>query len=229
MRYVISDIHAEYELFIRLMDKISFSDSDELYVCGDIIEKGPHSVKLARYIFSKPNIHAIMGNHEDGFIKYYHFLMEDDDISHDEVLAKLGEYLQGDGSELDFDTVDRIEALPLYIEADSFICVHAGLTLDEGGRVPRLSEIGAEQMLYNRRFKNTDVIPRDSKCVFFGHTTTEAICGKPRILVYKKSGAHYGDIRDLSKVHLDTGTNVSGVLGCFCIDTCKAHYVKRYP
>ena len=47
MRYVISDIHGEYFLFLELINKIGFDDSDELYVCGDVIEKGDDSVKLA--------------------------------------------------------------------------------------------------------------------------------------------------------------------------------------
>ena len=32
MRYAISDIHGEYDLFMRLMDKIKFSAGDTLYV-----------------------------------------------------------------------------------------------------------------------------------------------------------------------------------------------------
>ena len=31
MRYVISDIHGEYSLFIELMKKIGFSENDELF------------------------------------------------------------------------------------------------------------------------------------------------------------------------------------------------------
>ena len=71
-----SDIHGEYELFLKLLDKIGFSENDELYICGDIIEKGRDSVKLARYIFSMPNAKVIMGNHEDAFIKHYNLGQE---------------------------------------------------------------------------------------------------------------------------------------------------------
>ena len=74
MRYVISDIHGEYDLFVKLLDRIGFSSRDELYVCGDIIEKGRDSIKLARLIFSMPNAYVIMGNHEHAFIQYYRFL-----------------------------------------------------------------------------------------------------------------------------------------------------------
>ncbi len=37
MTYLISDIHAEYDLFMRLLDRIKFSDSDVLISCGDPI------------------------------------------------------------------------------------------------------------------------------------------------------------------------------------------------
>ena len=46
MRYVISDIHGEYGLLMRLLDKIKFSQSDELYVCGDMVDKGEESKRV---------------------------------------------------------------------------------------------------------------------------------------------------------------------------------------
>ena len=64
MTYVMSDIHGEYELFMRLLDKINYSDSDELIVCGDIIDKADNPVKLAKTVFAMPNAYCIMGNHD---------------------------------------------------------------------------------------------------------------------------------------------------------------------
>lgn len=40
MTYFVSDIHGEYDLFLKLLDKLRFSDSDTMYVLGDIIDKG---------------------------------------------------------------------------------------------------------------------------------------------------------------------------------------------
>ncbi len=229
MRYVISDVHGEYELFVRLMEKIGFSEGDELYICGDIIEKGKDSVKLARLIFSMPNVHVISGNHEDSFIQFYNFMMREHDEDYDSVLLELKEYINqsGDGHLLDWDVVDEIEELPFYIETEDFICIHAGLSLTDSGELPLLDSVSSEELIANRRFKNPDVVPRNSKCVFFGHTATSAVCGEDKIIAYKKQGAAFGDIRDYAKVHLDTCTMISGVLGCFCVDTCKAYYVKR--
>ena len=55
MRYIISDIHGEYSLFIELMQKIGFSENDEFYICGDIIEKGDDSIKLLKLIIQLLN------------------------------------------------------------------------------------------------------------------------------------------------------------------------------
>lgn len=230
MRYVMSDLHGEYDLFLRLMKEIHFSEVDELYICGDVIEKGRDSVKLLKLLLSLPNVHMIMGNHEDSFIQHYNYLMRARNDGFDDVLADLRSVISGgggDGHLLDWDTVDAIEELPYYIETDDFICIHAGVTLDEFDRVPPMNTVSSLELTSNRRFKSADVIPKDSKCVFFGHSATSTVCGEDRIIVYVRQGTEGKSIKDIAKVHLDTCTFISGILGCFCVDTCETTYVKR--
>ena len=43
--YVISDIHGQYDIFIELLDKIQFQNTDTLYILGDILDRGPHPIK----------------------------------------------------------------------------------------------------------------------------------------------------------------------------------------
>ena len=43
--YVTSDIHGEYDLFVRLLDIIKLQDQDTLYVLGDVVDRGPHPHK----------------------------------------------------------------------------------------------------------------------------------------------------------------------------------------
>ena len=38
--YVISDIHGEYELFMKMLEKIKFQNTDTLYILGDILDRG---------------------------------------------------------------------------------------------------------------------------------------------------------------------------------------------
>lgn len=62
--YVISDIHGQYDMFMDLLDKIKFGNSDSLYVIGDILDRGPHPVKTLRKLMKMPNAICLMGNHE---------------------------------------------------------------------------------------------------------------------------------------------------------------------
>ena len=226
MRYVISDIHGHYDLFFALMKKIRYSSLDELYICGDVIEKGPDSVKLLELISRMPGARCIRGNHEEAFLSYYSSLMQES-ADYSAVLEKLKAYFPEDGRLLTWDLVDYLEALPYYVETEDFICVHAGVTLDEDGRIPPLKKIPYEEMLYSRRFKDKETLPRDSKCVFYGHTSSTAVFGDVRIALFTRDGTSPSSIRDIIKVHLDTGTFTSGVLGCFCVDTLKTYFVSK--
>ena len=64
MTYCVSDIHGEAARFTELLDKINFSDSDTLYVLGDVIDRGAHGVEILRRIKDTPNMQMLMGNHE---------------------------------------------------------------------------------------------------------------------------------------------------------------------
>ena len=230
MTYIISDIHGEYGLFLALMEKIGFSDGDLLYVGGDMIEKGDGSVKVLKWLRGRDNVRCILGNHEQAFLDYYHHLMRTSE-DYEWVLSELKKYLGGDGELLTWECVDWLEALPYYIETDDFILVHAGVGLDNEQRVLPLDKTPQEIFLYDRSFKRPDKIPKDSKCVFFGHTQTSAVSpsGKDEILLYTKGAVSQNSLTlgKLAKVHLDLGTYISGRLGAFCIESCIAYYVNR--
>ena len=226
MLYFASDIHAQYDLFLALLEKIRFSEKDEMIICGDIVDKGPDSVRLAQFIFAQPNIRCILGNHEYAFLKYYESLMRESSDNFDEVLKKLQGYFQNDGYLLDWATVDRLESLPLYIETDEYICVHAGLPLDENGYALPLKDAEAEWLVNDRIFKEPNVLPKTEKCIFFGHTPASFVSGKEEILCYPRV-ENPKSIRDYYKVHLDMGTMSSGIVGCICMETKETFYVKR--
>lgn len=228
MRYCVSDIHGEYGLFKKLLEKLSFSDGDEMYICGDIIDKGEDSLKLASYISSFPNMHCILGNHELAFLDYYRSILRTSPDDFDEVLYSLRRYFRKDVYLLDWKLMDWLEALPAYIEEKDFICVHAGVPLDEQGGLHPLSTASVAQLVHDRRFKEPDVLPKGNKCVFFGHTQTDAVCGDSKILLYPRNAeANPKTVGDYHKIHLDTGAWQSGVLGCFCLDTLECVYVNK--
>ena len=224
MDYCISDIHGYYDLFCRLLDKIRFGGGDRLYVLGDMIDKGPDSIRLAKLLFSMPNVHCIAGNHEYDFLKYYRALMRQTE-DYDRVFESLCEYFP-DGRLLDWDTVDRFDFLPFYVETDDFIGVHAGIPVYNGELLP-VSRATCEQLVYDRRFKDADVLPQNAKCVFYGHTPVRYLTGEDEILFYPRPGAPRVSraVADYCKVHLDTGVFFGGVLGCVAVGSCRCFYV----
>lgn len=61
----VSDIHANLPYFKGLLEKIGFSDSDELIIVGDFLEKGQHSLETLRFIMrlcENGNCHVLCGN-----------------------------------------------------------------------------------------------------------------------------------------------------------------------
>ena len=52
-----------------MLELIEFSDADTLYVLGDVIDRNPHGIEILQDIMRRPNIHMVVGNHEDMMLK----------------------------------------------------------------------------------------------------------------------------------------------------------------
>lgn len=64
MVYCMSDIHGEYERYIKMLEQINFAEEDSMYVIGDVIDRYPQGIDILMDIMSRSNIHMILGNHE---------------------------------------------------------------------------------------------------------------------------------------------------------------------
>lgn len=64
MTYVMSDIHGEIERFEKMLELIEFSEQDQLYIVGDVVDRAPDGVRLLLDIMDRPNITMVLGNHE---------------------------------------------------------------------------------------------------------------------------------------------------------------------
>lgn len=40
MTYAMSDLHGRYDLYIKMLEKINFSEGDTLYILGDFVDRG---------------------------------------------------------------------------------------------------------------------------------------------------------------------------------------------
>ncbi len=63
---VVSDIHGNLELFMKLLEKVNFTEEDYLFILGDILEKGPKNLETLRYVMNlKGDVHCLLGNCDD--------------------------------------------------------------------------------------------------------------------------------------------------------------------
>lgn len=62
--YVISDIHGHARALDRVLNLVSPLADDELYVLGDMVDRGPDPVSVLRTLHAMPCAHVLMGNHE---------------------------------------------------------------------------------------------------------------------------------------------------------------------
>lgn len=62
--YVISNIHGQYDALKEMMTKIEFSYDDELYILGDVIDRGHKSLECINWILEQDNVLTLLGNHE---------------------------------------------------------------------------------------------------------------------------------------------------------------------
>lgn len=186
MTYVCYDIHGEYELFLRLLEKIRFSSGDEMIICGDIIDKGNGSVHLLKLISKYKNFLFLMGNHEYDFLKFYRGLMMQECSDYEKVLKKLQAYFPSDSSLLEWNIMDWLECVPFYIEREKYICVHSGIPVLSDNTIMNVENVKPEQLVYDRNFKEPSVLPETNKCIFFGHTPSNYISGKHEIITFLK-------------------------------------------
>ena len=62
--YVVGDIHGMYILLIESLNEIGFNfTSDRLFTVGDLIDRGPDSVKCLELCY-EPWFYSVRGNHE---------------------------------------------------------------------------------------------------------------------------------------------------------------------
>lgn len=66
--FIVGDLHGCYSLLENELNKANFNDTkDRLFSVGDLIDRGPESLKCAKLIY-EPWFFVVQGNHEQMFI-----------------------------------------------------------------------------------------------------------------------------------------------------------------
>lgn len=230
--YVISDIHGEYDKFLELLGRIKLKDSDILYILGDVVDRGPHPIKVLLKLMEMPNAVMMVGNHELMAIECLKFLQKE--IT-EESIKELGEeeannlisWMQNGSettikefrkldSELRQEVIEYLRESLIYEEiavgGKEYLLVHAGLGNYYPGK--DIEDYSLKELIWDRAEYDIQYYP--DKYVVTGHTPTQNIEGNPRPgYIYRKN----------NHIAIDCGASwPGGRLAAICLDTGEEYY-----
>lgn len=232
MTYVMSDIHGEYDKYIKMLNKIDFGDDDELFVLGDIVDRGSEPIKVLQDMMKRANVFPLVGNHDLLALEILRRLnveITEENYSTQidkDTMVMLSDWIS-DGGEVTLNTfralkkmerldiIDYLESFTAFeaidIGENVYILTHAGLTNFQKGK--KLNEYEVMDMILGRNDPDTKYFDDDTVYLVWGHTPTRAICGKDEI--YKSC----------NNICIDCGAVFGGKLACLCLDTMEEFYV----
>lgn len=235
MRYLISDVHGCYEEYQELLDKIHFSNEDELYVLGDAMDRGPEPIKVIQDMMGRSNVSYIVGNHDYMMLQALGRLMVE--ITEENYAGYLTSedlmnysYWVMDGGQI---TANRFRALPREEQREILDYLSEGLTyavIEERGKKLILVHAGLrgfeekrpleDYELLDFLFERTDYRKRYyqdyRKIIVTGHTPTPNIREDAQPLIYRGNG----------HIAIDCGCVFGGNLAAYCVEMEEVTYVK---
>jgi serine/threonine protein phosphatase 1 len=221
MKYAMSDIHGCYDKFIKMLELINFSEQDELYVLGDIFDRGDKPLEILDYIINHKNITLIKGNHEKMFEDYF----ENNDASlwiHNGGQTTLNAIIKNNFL-YEEALYKYIKRLPLYKIVDKFILVHAGLYLPnnyESLKIETIMNMQEEDIMLWDRSSIGDERAIEGYTIIVGHTPAQSITKDyNNVKILHRKGVSYIDCGCVF------GERANGKLACLCLDNMEEFYV----
>lgn len=221
MKYVMSDIHGDYDRFTKMLKKINFNENDILYILGDIWDRLPDGLKILDFIITHKNIILLKGNHE---YAYEDFIDNKDPKVWFNAGGKETYNQIEQRGKLYMDALYiYIKNLPLYKIVDKYILVHAGLIYPKNMNNLSLEEFLSKQSIKNCLWSKNHINNEQqykNYTVICGHTSTHDVEGKrgssdPSIIVHRKG-----------TIYIDCGCTFSdGRLGCLRLDDLNEFYI----
>lgn len=230
--YVLVEGEADWD---RYLERIHLKEMDTLYVLGDILDRGPHPIRIILKIMEMPNVVCLTGNHELMALECLEFLMQEiTKISIEKVDEKMLENLvtwQYNGSkstidefrtlsrEMQYEVIDFIKDFMIYeeltVNGKNYLLVHGGLGNYYLGK--DIEEYSLKELIWDRA--EYDIQYFEETYVVTGHTPTQGILGNPKPGYIYKENHH---------IAIDCGCNRrNGRLAAVCLETGQEYYVEK--
>ena len=204
-RFVVSDLHGCFDLWEKCLDKIKElepSGEKEIYVLGDVLDKGDRPIDLLLNIMENPFVYMINGNHELDFLDIHNIIHKYDPTV--EECIKYDVYISNGGNptikqfcENDDETQQKILSFlegkrkKLFFEieenGESFVLTHGGISnfssekpLDEY----TVEELTIHRYKYGEKFFT-------NKTLICGHTPTIKDNSSPAEIFVSDDGNFY--------------------------------------
>lgn len=226
MTYVMSDLHGEYEMYLRMLEKINFSKNDVLYILGDVLDRGSGGFSILFDIEERDNVVTLAGNHD--LTAYYILSRLDRPLARVDIEDAIYAWL-ADGGKATLEAynalsredrayaLDIIDGMLNYAELDigerHYILAHAGIAGYEEGKP--LEDYPAESFIFHRQDFSRPIF-KDNRYLITGHTPTAALEGATPGKIYMAN--NYIDV--------DCGATFGIALGCLCLETMQEYYVQ---
>jgi bis(5'-nucleosyl)-tetraphosphatase (symmetrical) len=123
---IYGDTHGCLEEFKELRAKINPKANDKEILVGDILDRGPYSNELLKYV-RENNIASILGNHEYKYLRYknHQNITKSTGKKNPIVLNEEQKYIYNNLTQEDF---KYLESLQFFIKIDNLTIIHAGIT-----------------------------------------------------------------------------------------------------
>ena len=226
MVYVMSDIHGCYDKYIKILKKISFSKEDTLYILGDVVDRGPHGMKVLLDIAKRENVILLRGNHDQqaGILLSALDKLNDENCSKELIevykmwlsdggKTTLVEYLKltDDEQKKVLQMLKKtILSKEITVNGNTFLLAH---TVPEVDIICDYETWGLEEFILGE--PDYEEVYFDGKYIVTGHTPTYYIDKTSNGKIWK--GNHH--------IAIDCGAVFGNALGCVCLDTLEEFYV----
>jgi len=169
--YAIGDIHGCINTLKKMLhDTLQISKSDEVFLLGDFIDRGPDSKAVIDYIMQMQemgySLHCLMGNHEKLLLDSLESPFNENIWAYNGSYQTLKSFGIASADELKPKYINFFMTLHYYFELEEFVLVHAGLNFDIQNP---LNDTNA--MLWIRN-ENIDISKINNKRIVCGHTPT---------------------------------------------------------